>query len=44
MVVQCEVVARDDVDTGVLLDLPVCESQPLGLGEEVGLRELAAPV
>lgn len=37
MVVQGKVVAGDNIDTGILLDLPVCEPQPLGLGEEIGL-------
>jgi len=44
LVVQGEVVAGDDVHAGVLLDLPVREPETLGLGEEVRLRELAAPV
>ena len=44
LVVQGKVVAGDDVDTGLLLDLPVLETEPLRLGEEVCLRDLAAPV
>ena len=44
LVVQSEVVAGDDVDTGILLDLPVGESEPLGLSEELILGDLAAPV
>jgi hypothetical protein len=44
VVVEGKVVAGDDVDAGVLLDLPVGEAEALGLGEQVGLRELAAPV
>jgi hypothetical protein len=44
LVVQGKVVAGDDIDTGILLDLPVGETEPLGLGEEVGLRDLATPV
>jgi hypothetical protein len=44
MVVQSKVVGGNDVDTGILLDLPVCESEPLGLSEELVLRDLAAPV
>jgi len=44
MVVVSKVVGGDNVDTGILLDLPVCESKSLALGEEVGLRELVAPV
>lgn len=44
MVVEGEVVGRDDVDTGVLLDLPVGETEPLALGEQVVLRDLLGPV
>jgi hypothetical protein len=44
LVVQSKVVAGDDVDTGILLDLPVGETESLGLLEELGLRDLAAPV
>lgn len=44
LVVQGKVVAGDDVDAGILLDLPVSEPQSLGLGEEVILRDLSAPV
>ena len=44
MVVVGKVVGGDDVDTGILLDLPVGETEPLGLGEEGLLVELASPV
>ena len=44
MVIEGEVVAGDNVDTGVLLDLPVGKAEPLGLREEVRLGELATPV
>ena len=44
LVVQGKVVAGDDVDTGILLNLPVGESESLGLGQEVILRNLASPV
>lgn len=44
LVVQGEVVAGDDVDTGILLDLPVGKTEALGLSEEVGLGQLATPV
>jgi hypothetical protein len=37
LVVQSKVVARDDVDTGIFLDLPVGKTQSLGFGEKVGL-------
>lgn len=44
VVVEGEVVAGNDIDTGVLLDLPVLETESLALGEEVISGELAAPV
>jgi hypothetical protein len=44
LVIEGEVVAGDDVDTGILLDLPVLESETLGLGQEISLRDLARPV
>jgi hypothetical protein len=44
MVVVGKVVGGDDVDAGILLDLPVGETEPLGLGEELILGELASPV
>jgi hypothetical protein len=44
VVVQGEVIAGDDIDTGILLDLPVSKTESLGLGEEIGLGDLAAPV
>ncbi len=44
LVVQGKVIARDDIDASVLLDLPVGKPEPLGLGEELGLREFASPV
>lgn len=44
LIVQSKVVAGDDVDTGILLDLPVSKTESLGLGKEVGLGDLATPV
>ena len=44
VIVESKVVGGDDVDAGIFLDLPVCQPKSLALGEEVGLRELAAPV
>jgi hypothetical protein len=44
LVVQGKVIAGNNVDAGILLDLPVSETQSLGLGEEVSLRDLATPV
>lgn len=44
VVVESEVVAGDDVDASILLDLPVGETQPLALGEDLVARDLAGPV
>lgn len=44
MVVQGKVIAGNDVDAGILLDLPVSEPETLGLGQELLLRDLASPV
>jgi hypothetical protein len=44
LVVEGEVVAGDDIDTGILLDLPVSKTETLGLVKEVGLRNLSTPV
>lgn len=44
VVVVRKVVAWDDIDAGILLDLPVLETEPLTLGEEVISGQLAAPV
>ena len=44
MVVESEVVARDDVDAGLLLDIPVLKTESLGLAEQISLGELSAPV
>ena len=44
LVVESEVIAGDDIDTGILLDLPVGETKALGLLEELSLGELSTPV
>lgn len=44
LVVEGEVVAGDDIDTGILLDLPVGKTEALGLSEEVSLGDLSTPV
>jgi len=44
MVVEGEVVAGNDIDTGVLLDLPVLATESLALGEQVVSRQLTTPV
>lgn len=44
VVIMSEVVGGNDVDTGILLDLPVGETEPLTLGEESLLGDLVSPV
>lgn len=44
LVVEGEVIGRDNVDTSILLDLPVSSSESLALGEKVILRDLLGPV
>lgn len=44
VVVKGKVVAGDDVDAGILLDLPVLQTQALALAEEVVARELVGPI
>lgn len=44
VVVEGKVVAGNNIDTGVLLDLPVLATESLALGEQVISRQLASPV
>lgn len=44
LIVESKVVGWDDVNAGILLDLPVGKTETLGLGEEVILGDLASPV
>jgi hypothetical protein len=44
VVVKSEVVAGDDIDTSILLDLPVSKTEALGLSKKVRLRDLSTPV
>jgi hypothetical protein len=44
VVVESEVVAGDDTNAGVLLDLPVLQSQTLALLDQVITGELVSPV
>lgn len=44
LIVESEVVGWDDVDTGILLDLPVSKTEALGLSEELILGDLSTPV
>ena len=44
VIVEREVIARDNVDTGLLLYLPVGKTKTLAFGEQVLLGQLSAPV
>lgn len=44
LVIQSKVIAGDDINTSILLDLPVGETELLGFGEEISLGELPAPI
>lgn len=44
VVVEGEVIGGNDIDSSILLDLPVLKTKTLTLGEQVFSRELAAPV
>lgn len=44
LIVKSKVVGWDDVNTGILLDLPVSKTETLGLREEILLGDLASPV
>lgn len=44
LVVEGEVVGGDDVDTGILLDLPVSKTKSLTLSDESLLGDLVGPV
>lgn len=44
VIIESKVIAGDDIDASVLLDLPVLQSQTLALLEQVVPRELVSPV
>jgi hypothetical protein len=44
LIVEGKVVGWDDVDTGILLDLPVSKTEALGLSEKLILGDLSTPV
>lgn len=44
LIIKCEVIAGDDIDAGLLLDVPVLKTQPLCFGKEINLGDLAGPV
>lgn len=44
LVVEGKVVGGDDINTGILLDLPVSKTESLSLSNEVLLGDLVGPV
>ena len=44
LIVEGEVIARDEINAGVLLDLPVLETKALALAHQLITRELSTPV
>lgn len=44
LIVKSEVVGWDDVNTSILLDLPMCKTETLGLSKELLLGDLGRPV
>jgi hypothetical protein len=44
VIVESEVVAGNDIDAGILLDLPVLKTNALGLLQQIVLGDLASPV
>ena len=44
LIVQSEVIARDDIDAGFLLDVPVLKTESLSFAKKLGLGELATPI
>ena len=44
LIVESEVIARNDINAGLLLDVPVLETKSLCFRKELSLRELATPV
>ena len=44
LIIECKVIAGNNVDTGILLDLPVLETESLALLEEILPGEGAGPV
>jgi hypothetical protein len=44
LIIKGEIIAGNDIDAGLLLDVPVLKTKSLGLSEQIGLGELASPV
>lgn len=44
LIVEGKVIAGNDIDASLFLELPMCESESLTLLEEILLGELVAPV
>jgi hypothetical protein len=40
LIVKCEIIAGDDINTSILLNLPMREAETLGFAEELFLRYL----
>ena len=40
LIVKCEIIAGDDINTSILLDLPMSETETLRFAEELFLRYL----
>lgn len=44
LIVESKIVAGNDIDTSIFLDLPVLSTKSLSLAQELITRDLAAPV
>lgn len=44
LIIESEVIAGDEINAGIFLDLPVLQSKTLALREEIIPREFATPV
>ena len=44
LIVESEVIAGNDIDTSLLLNVPVLETKSLCLSKKLSLRELSSPV
>jgi hypothetical protein len=44
LIIESEVIAGNDIDAGILLNVPMLETESFGLAKEFSLRELTTPV
>lgn len=44
LIIESEIIARDEINAGVFLDLPMLQTKTLSLREQVLLRELTTPI